>query len=383
MSSRTPIIVIAYNRPDSLSRLLKSLNRAVYSSKDIPLIISIDRAESNGDVLTVAESFSWKHGDKQINYQEVNLGLRKHVLQCGDLSQDYGSVILLEDDLIVARDFYNYTSQALSFAESRPYISGVSLYNHKQNVLCQKQFSPMEDGYDNWYFQFASSWGQAWTSSQWRGFREWYKDQGVLEASDDLPAYVSAWSEKSWLKYFIQYLVETKTYFLYPKIGLSTNFGDSGTHVQESNTDYQIPLFEGVEKQYQFSDLDSSKSVYDVFFENENLNEALGVSQEELTVDLYGTKHNPQTRYLLSSRKIERDVIKRFGRKLKPRDANIIHEISGTDYFLYDMEKAGQLPDSDSDLAKELFYETKVLYLREVIRLARFLVVKKLKRFFS
>ena len=38
------IIVIAYNREESLKRLLTSLNNAIYESDDITLIISIDKS---------------------------------------------------------------------------------------------------------------------------------------------------------------------------------------------------------------------------------------------------------------------------------------------------------------------------------------------------
>ena len=38
-----PIVVVAYNRPKSLSRLLKSLSNANYFSNNIDLIISIEK----------------------------------------------------------------------------------------------------------------------------------------------------------------------------------------------------------------------------------------------------------------------------------------------------------------------------------------------------
>ena len=40
------IIVIAYNREESLKRLLTSLNNAIYESDDITLIISIDKSDN-------------------------------------------------------------------------------------------------------------------------------------------------------------------------------------------------------------------------------------------------------------------------------------------------------------------------------------------------
>ena len=56
------IVIIAYNRADSLKRLLSSIARADYSdTSDITLIISIDKG-NNEDVIRAAEDFSWLHG---------------------------------------------------------------------------------------------------------------------------------------------------------------------------------------------------------------------------------------------------------------------------------------------------------------------------------
>ena len=62
-----PIVVVAYNRMDSLKRILGSLLNAEYPAA-AKLIISIDRGD-NADVLNFAEEFSWPFGEKQVIYQ--------------------------------------------------------------------------------------------------------------------------------------------------------------------------------------------------------------------------------------------------------------------------------------------------------------------------
>ena len=161
MSKCLPVVVVAFNRARSLKRLLSSLNDAAYIVDDVPLIISIDKGENNQDVLAVAEAFVWKHGEKKVIYQDKNLKLRKHVLQCGDYALKYGNVIVLEDDLYVSKYFYQYAEAALKFTQGNDRIGGISLYNHRFNVEASEPFEAVDDGYDNWYFQFASSWGEA------------------------------------------------------------------------------------------------------------------------------------------------------------------------------------------------------------------------------
>jgi len=113
------IVVVAYNRPNSLKRILQSISLANYNSqKDIPLIISIDKATNEDEVVKVAKEFKWNFGKKEIRTFKERQGLRKHVIQCGDLSIKYGAAIILEDDLFVSPNYYNYIVNALDFYEN-------------------------------------------------------------------------------------------------------------------------------------------------------------------------------------------------------------------------------------------------------------------------
>ncbi|SRR6056297_233539 len=337
MSPNPVIVVVAYNRKQSLQRLLQGLVSANYPYNNILLVISIDNAIDNQDVLEVANSFKWNNGEKRVVYQPENLGLRKHILKCGAYALTYGAAIILEDDLYVSPNFYHYSVAALKFSENKSYISGISLYSHQFNVHSRTNFSPLIDGYDNWYFQFASSWGQAWTKTQWQRFLDWYEKQNLLEPQNKLPENVTRWSEKSWLKYFIAYLVDTDTYFLYPRNSYTTNFSDSGTHVGKGSTTYQVPLSYGIEENLIFSNLKESNSVYDAFYENKKLYNSLNLKKDDISVDLYGKKPIlVDEKFILTDKILPYKVVKTFGRSLKPHDANIIADINGDDIFLYD-----------------------------------------------
>lgn len=374
----TPIVVVAYNRPRSLSRLLKSLSNARYPNKEIDLIISIDRAENNQNVLAVANAYEWKHGSKKVIYQEENLGLRKHILKCGNLSLEYGSVIVLEDDLFVSPNFYFFVDQALRFSKNESKIAGISLYNHQLNVHTRDNFSPIQDGYDNWYFQFASSWGQAWSKEQWSGFMKWYENDPEIDHNNNVPAYVRSWSAKSWLKYNIAYLVEKDLYFLYPKIALSTNFSDAGTHVGNDSTIYQVPLDEGFQREYQFSTYVQSRSIYDAFYENVLIGKLAEMEIEDLCVDLHGYKFTCEKRYVLTPRLLDHKILKSYGKSLKPHDANILHAIEGSDFFLYDTTIKEKNPFK-FNMDRHIEYNFKHLPYRSTLRLSYKMTMAKFK----
>lgn len=336
----TPIVVVAYNRPTSLKRLLLSLSAAYYPNEQIPLIISIDYANNNNNVVNIARDFEWDHGTKKVKTHATNLGLRKHVLECGAYASEYGSVIILEDDLIVSPHFYNYTIDALNFSHPYEYINGVSLYKHQTNVHRNLDFNPVEDGCDNWYFQFASSWGQAYTRHHWERFLEWYETDPDLTLMDNLPDYVKNWSKQSWLKYFIAFLIETNSFFLYPRHSLTTNFADVGTHVGIKSYDFQVPLLFTKSKDitFNFSEIDQSMAVYDAHFENVKLGRYFKdiIDDNQLEIDLYGYKRPSSKRFFLSSQRFNYKILKKFSRSLKPIEMNIIMNLEGDNIFLYD-----------------------------------------------
>lgn len=365
MKHKPAIVIVAFNRKRSLERLLGGIGNASYTENNIQLVISIDKSEHNNDVLELANTFEWKHGPKLVVYQKENLGLRKHILKCGAYALTYGAAIILEDDLYVSPNFYNYAIAALKFSENKSYISGISLYNHQFNVHSRSHFSSIIDGYDNWYLQMASSWGQAWTKTQWQRFLDWYEKQNLLESQTMLPENVIRWSEKSWLKYFIAYLVETDSYFLYPRNSYSTNFSDTGTHVSKDSTIYQVPLEFGKYHSYHFSTLQESNSIYDVFYENRKLHLYCDVPENSLVTDLYGKKPMINgTRYLLTEMVLPFKVIKKYARSLKPHDANIIADIVGDDLFLYD-RKTFAVRSHQFNAYRKIMYNIKSLNLKE------------------
>lgn len=367
-----PIVLIAYNRPDALSRLLGSVAGAYYGDeKDIPLIISVDGGD-NEEVLRIADGFEWKYGTKKVIRHEENLGLKRHVLECGDHALEYGSVMMLEDDLVVSEGFYGYALQALSFASGKEKTGGISLYNHLLNVHVREPFYAVDDGYDNYYMQFASSWGQVYSKEMWEGFRKWLaENDGKDLASADMPENVSSWSDRSWLKYNIRYLIEKDLYFLYPRISLTTNFMEEGAHSKSKTYDLQVPMLYAKKKDYVFSDVSGSGAVYDAFFENTGLKEVIGklagADADKCAVDLYGYRQmsgDGKTRYLLSSKSLSYERLSSFARSIRPIDANIIKELPGNELFLYDLQKPAAAPKTDPGL--RYMYNNRAIKLKEM-----------------
>ena len=278
MKVKPAIVVVTYNRIKSLKRLLKSIENAYYTDKDVPLIISIDRSDINKDIVKVAEDFEWIHGEKTIVQHEVNIGLRKHIIECGDYSRKYGAVIILEDDLVVAPNFYNYACEAQQYYKDDDRIAGVALYSHEWNGYIRKGFLPVVKNGDVYFGQFSVTWGQCWSEKQWDEFKIWYDKHPNLELQDNMPKNIYNWSEKSWGKYFVYYIIEKNKYYVLPYVALSTCFSEAGVHANNISLDNQVRLNYGIQE-YRFLPFEEGMH-YDIFFENIELIQELNIQVE-------------------------------------------------------------------------------------------------------
>lgn len=339
MERSIPIVVVAYNRPEALRRLLDSLLKADYPY-EVELIISVDGEKKMGrsgeEVRKIASDFEWPFGKKKLIFHEDNIGLRKHVISCGDLVQAYDGVIVLEDDLYVSPRFYEYTLQAFDFYKDDEKTAGISLYSHSYNETAQFPFRPLTDGSDVFYLQYAPSLGQFWSREGWRRFRRWYD---ALVPGDplpvNLPPNIRLWPETSWKKYFIAYILQKDLYFAYPRYSLTTHFSDEGTNMRVRENLFQVPLWLD-KKEFVFKAFSDSYALYDVFCEMKA--DALkrlapALAGYDFDVDLYGMKSKEDTgaAYFLSSRGCKNPVLQ-YGREMRPHEMNMVAGVDG-EYF--------------------------------------------------
>lgn len=319
------IVIVAFNRPKALDRLLKSIEGSKYDLMDIPLVISIDGGTSD-EVVKIANDFEWKFGEKELITHEKNLGLREHILQCGDLTEKFGSIIMLEEDCFVSPNFYYYGKHALDFYECDENVSGIALYSYSFNEGAQMPFNPFNDGKDVYFMQVPSSWGQAWTKKQWMAFKKYYNEAPNILHGDRLPVNVKRWPESSWKKYFFKFVIDKNKFIVYPKISLTTNFGDIGTHYGKTTEKLQVPL-DFRTNGYSFISFDEAMVKYDAYFEI--LPELIGLPPNTI-MDLFGTKELDlfDGEYVYSIKDCV-NPIKTFGYQLKDNFLNIKYEIPG------------------------------------------------------
>jgi glycosyltransferase involved in cell wall biosynthesis len=356
---RNPAIIIAtYNRPNSLKRLLGSICNANYDFySNIPLVISIDGGDTD-EMFEIANRFEWKYGEKQIIAHKENLGLRKHIISCGDLSEEYDSIILLEDDLFVSPYFYDYVVKALDFYREEQNIAGISLFSYRHNEYVGLPFVPSQNGYDVFFMQVPSSWGQAWTRKQWQSFKQFYETNPVITNMDKLPDSVKGWPCTSWKKYFYKYIVENDLYFVYPYNAYTTNFGDAGTHYEAKTTVLQTKLM-NVHKNNSFSRLAESKIIYDAYMDLQpQCFWQMGIKEGvDFCVDTYGLKQLElfENAYCFS---IKESVcpIEQYAMDFVPIENNILFNFTGEKFSF------SKRTDFKASVAPDIYNEIRQIY---------------------
>ena len=330
--SKIALVVVGYNRLNSIVRLLESLSRAHYET-EVPLVISID-ASGCQPLYDYVNEFEWKYGKKYVLIKEKRLGLRDHILSCGDLTHFFKAVVILEDDIFVSEYFYDYVQNAVNKYGDDDNVGGISLFRPKFDRNYPIEFE--QDGNDVFAYQTVESWGECWTENMWKGFREWYNNTpDHVFSTVDMPEFMKNW-KKAWSKFYIAYQIENNKYFIYPSVSYTTCFADAGVHGGESSVG-QVLLSTG-KRNYSMPEYESL-SKYDIYGTNEKVYQWLGYDKDDICVDFYGLHDRCDghkfllTPYKCSSFKVN----KTFALSLHPMELNVKYKLDGDGLFLYDI----------------------------------------------
>lgn len=355
------IVPVGYNRKKTLARLLGSICDAYYGSDRVDLIVSLDKSDYQKEIIKMVETYEWKYGKKSIRAFEEKQGLRKHILKCGDLTSKYDAVVILEDDLVVSKGYFEYVKQAVEYYKDDVHVAGISLYTHKTNPGNGRAFEATYNGYDVFLMKYAQSWGQCWTKRMWKDFRSWYnRNEDYSFENSDIPRYVARWNKQSWLKYYIAYCVECDKYYVYPFNSLTTNATEVGEHNSVQSVAYQVPMLEGVmERPYffgKYNQLNKYDAYYERIFENENV---LGV-QGKYVVDLYGMKYDfDDFDFLISTNCLPYKVVKCIALQYRPQEANILMPEEGKGIYIYNLKEKRKIKKESANSV--INYELKAI----------------------
>ncbi|MFM2057229.1 MAG: hypothetical protein RLY71_1614 [Pseudomonadota bacterium] len=163
--SHPPIALFVFNRPEHTRRVLASLaGNAEFA--DSPLHIYCDGPRHPGDMPQVEAVRQivrdWPHPLKVVCESQCNQGLASAVISgVTEVCQQYGRIIVVEDDLVAAPTFLRFMGQALARYADQPEVMQIA--GHMYPV-------PLPGHDDAIFLPFASSWGWATWARAWAHF---------------------------------------------------------------------------------------------------------------------------------------------------------------------------------------------------------------------
>ncbi|KAI0343255.1 hypothetical protein BDW22DRAFT_1317164, partial [Trametopsis cervina] len=254
---RLDVSVITNDRPDSLSRLLKSLSNASFFGDTVDLRINVEQT-ADEETLDIVNGYQWRHGSKFVHRRVIQGGLLPAVVESWYPASNDSYGVMLEDDVELSPLFYAWIKMSILFyrypENASPQLFGISLYQQKnlelrpegrhlfsaQTVFASASYPDVNTPYLS---QIPCSWGAVYFPEQWREFHN-YLAVRLSQTHPNLPLdkivapglRSNKWT-RSWKKYFIELVYMRGYVMLYPNfrdyISLSTNHLEVGSHVKE------------------------------------------------------------------------------------------------------------------------------------------------------
>ena len=159
-----PIALFVYNRPEHTRKTLESLI-ANSEFSDTPLYVFCDGAKRKKDITLVRETRELIHSytldNATIIEREENLGLANSIITgVTELSNKYGKLIVVEDDLYVSPYFLKYMNTALGIYEKNNKVMHISGY----------MFPVKDELPDTFFYRATSCWGWGTWKRAWDQF---------------------------------------------------------------------------------------------------------------------------------------------------------------------------------------------------------------------
>jgi hypothetical protein len=239
-----PIALFAFRRPNHLHRTVQSLlSNSLASQSD--LYVFCDGPRTTSDAILVNEVRGYAKGIRgfrslTVIEQSENLGLATSIYNgVSKLCDEYGKVIVVEDDLFLNREFLAFLNQGISLYSKNPKVYQISGYmyplTHSNRLICDSFFLPV-----------VSCWGWATWSSAWQDFnlgkptcseflatRESRRRFNLDGAYNYYQLLVDQKKgrAKSWGVLWYEHVFSKDGVVLYPRHSLVTNVGCDGSGV--------------------------------------------------------------------------------------------------------------------------------------------------------
>ena len=243
--ARPTVLIIAYRRTAEIERILQECQKnnvdKIYIALDGPKDGNTNGEKDNNSIREIVANYQRNYsGVIMTLFRDQNVGCAASVLSACDWAfENEEYVIVLEDDCIPSRDFFEFVQASIDALDSDSNIW----------LACGTQFAPKDFLNDSWTLSsYALIWGWVTSQSKWKeisfairsgnpiprqkGITPWeriYWNQGSRRA-------YSGWKDV-WDTILLQQMIANNKYAILPHEPLITNVGNdfSATHTVGSS----------------------------------------------------------------------------------------------------------------------------------------------------
>lgn len=287
-----PILLFVYNRPDHAKATIEALEKNELASQSLLYIYSDGAKNDEKDkvaVSNVRKVISNVEGFKKVFVVERdrNIGLGRNIIDgVTTIVNQYGKVIVLEDDIVTSRYFLPYMNTALE------------RYKEDSKVMCVSGYTPPMDVSTIKEETFFMSWPDCWGWGTWK--RAWDKfdrnpEKIVKEADSKLIDRINVdgtapgmWGQVldnykgrkyTWAIFFHIAICKCEGLTLYSKHSLTSNRGMDGSGDNSGTTDvYDVTELQTKAVRY-YPDMiqkdDNAEAALKLFYKKASVNQSL------------------------------------------------------------------------------------------------------------
>jgi len=243
--SLAPIVLFAYNRPHHTSMAVNALIESELS-QDSEIFVFIDGPKTKDDIEKIANIRSFiiskrKHFKKfECVTHSTNIGLYRNITEgVSSVLDKREKVIVIEDDVIVYRNFLRYMNNALQAYETHPRVWHINGYTEAIGELIERNNG-------SYFTRLMWCWGWGTWAEKWKKYE---KDAGrligTLSKKDikrfNMDGSLNLWAQvvdnkkglqNSWAIFWYATIFQHNGLCLSPEMSYVKNIGfdGSGTH---------------------------------------------------------------------------------------------------------------------------------------------------------
>lgn len=231
---RTPVVLFCFNRSIELKQVLTAIRKSKFS-EDRLYYVFVDGPRDEKDiadidaVCTLLDEFKRSGFNVIITNREQNIGLRRNIVNgLDEIFLKCGSAIILEDDIVVGENFFEYMDSRLIKYSQYHKISAV-------NAWCSRNL-PFQSTYRSTIFR---CWGWGTWAEIWNQYRrdvslyydrpKWLMritfDNLFTEDFSQQMLHNLQGKKDTWAVYFSHLIYRNRYHCISPTISLTKNIG--------------------------------------------------------------------------------------------------------------------------------------------------------------